>query len=240
MWLFLLKIRQVQHLTLTYLELSHCQEVWIITVSIWFIPTPHLSSTKTSQKQFGGRYFHLKLKSGCGRSRMFTMKAIWFLLVLASMCLLIFSHFLFRNGPPASSFHTAAIWMESFVNRCDYIAFSLCSFQMFWVCLHFDWRMVRGGWQRGNEGSRTVRMLSNWHFQIVKNGLLISSYYYLLIKHLSLTEGWVRNGYLKVVIEKYLLLCAPASLWPLLDTYPAVITRTNYGMLCARVQEAEA
>jgi hypothetical protein len=42
-------------------------------------------------------------------SRMFVMKAIWFVLALKFMCLLFFSHFLFRNGPPGSSFHIAAI-----------------------------------------------------------------------------------------------------------------------------------
>lgn len=72
-------------------------------------------------------------------SWVFVMKAIWFLLVLESMCLLVFSHFLFKNGPPDSSFHIAAFWMESFVTRCDYIAFSLCSFKKFWLPLNFGW-----------------------------------------------------------------------------------------------------
>ena len=60
------------------------------------------------------------------------------------MCLLIFSHFLFRNGPPDSSFLIAAYWMESFVTHCDYIAFSLCSFKAFWLCLNFGQGMVGG------------------------------------------------------------------------------------------------
>lgn len=46
------------------------------------------------------------------------------------------------------------------MTHCDYIAFSLCPFRMFRLCLNFGWGMGGRIGKQGNVVSNTFRMLS--------------------------------------------------------------------------------